>query len=489
MSTKTGVTELDFVQFKLLSSSLFFTRFFFKKQYNRKFIVARHHDLISKALDKVLKGQTRRLIINISPRYGKTEIAVKSFIANGLALNPASKFIHLSYSSDLALDNSETVKDLVQSVEYQALFPEVQIKKDSRAKDKWYTTAGGGVLARAAGGQVTGFGAGKVDNEDEELNEFFDDLEARKEFAGAIVIDDPLKPEGAESEIERTKVNKRFDSTIVNRVNSRNTPIIIIMQRLHEEDLCGHVIANYPNEWEVLSIPCIYEEEGKEVALWPHKETLEELQAMRKRDPVNFERQKQQNPKPREGFLYSTFRTYQEVPIVRKKIKKAYVDTADTGKDYLCAICYDETPEGMYVTDVLYTQASMETTEVQTARMLTANKTQRAKVESNNGGRGFARNVETNVRTLGNLDTKISWFHQSANKLVRIFTHSAQVTNLIYMPEGWQYKFPEFYKHVTNYKAKPNENTHDDAEDTLTGMVEDFGKGANQPDSKAALGI
>jgi hypothetical protein len=199
------------------------------------------------------------LIINIAPRYGKTEVAVKNFIAKGLAHNPAAKFIHLSYSDDLALDNSEEVKDIIKSAEYQQLFPEVQIKPGTDSKKKWYTTKGGGVYATAAAGQVTGFGAGKVD--DEEVEKFFDEIESEG-FGGALVIDDPIKPEDADSELIRERVNNRFDSTIRNRVNSRNTPIIIIMQRLHEHDLCGYLIDNEGTKWEVLSLPSI-KENGK----------------------------------------------------------------------------------------------------------------------------------------------------------------------------------------------------------------------------------
>ena len=87
-----------------LSGSLIFTRYFFKKRFNRKFVIGDHHRKISDVLDRVYSGEIARLIINIAPRYSKTEIAVKNFIANGLAINPAAKFIHLSYSDDLALD-------------------------------------------------------------------------------------------------------------------------------------------------------------------------------------------------------------------------------------------------------------------------------------------------------------------------------------------------------------------------------------------------
>src|SRR5690606_22064823 len=142
-----------------------------------------------KALERVVKGDCKRLIINLPPRFGKTELAVKSFIAWGMALNPQSKFIHLSYSDSLALDNSEEVKDLIMSAEYQQMFHEVVIKKDSKAKNKWYTTEGGGVLARSSAGQVTGFGAGSVDS-DEELERELTELEKMLEFSGAIIIDD-----------------------------------------------------------------------------------------------------------------------------------------------------------------------------------------------------------------------------------------------------------------------------------------------------------
>lgn len=107
--------------------------------------VGEHHQIIAAALEKVLSGETTRLIITVPPRYGKTELSVKNFIAHGLALNPSAKFIHLSYSDTLALDNSEEVKDLVQEESYRELFPNVKIKIDSKSKKKWYTTEGGGV--------------------------------------------------------------------------------------------------------------------------------------------------------------------------------------------------------------------------------------------------------------------------------------------------------------------------------------------------------
>lgn len=397
-----------------------------------------------------------------------TEIAVKNFIAMGFAINPAAKFIHLSYSGLLALDNSVAVKNIINSDEYQNLF-DVRIGMSSDTKTRWDTFHGGGLYATSSLGQVTGFGAGSVGNED---NSF--------QFGGAIVIDDPIKPDNALNDNAREAVNQHFETTIRNRVNSRETPIIIIMQRLHEHDLCGYLQELEPGEWDVLSIPCIdYDDEGNERALWPFKHTLEELRKIEAANQFVFDTQYMQNPQPMEGLMYANFRTYDALPI-EPSIRKNYTDTADTGSDYLCSICYVETKMGMYVTDVLYTDKPMEFTEPKTAEMLLANQTALVKIESNNGGRGFARNVERAVRySGGSIANKMMFvtFHQGANKHVRIFSHSAEVQNLIYFPSNWERRWPQFARTVKSYR-KVGRNAHDDAPDVLTGMVENYLNGS-----------
>src|SRR5450432_2222833 len=145
-----------------------FVRYFFVKNHGRKFVMGEHHKQICAALEKVFNGETTRLIINLPPRYSKTEIAVKNFIAFCLARNPRAKFIQASYSSELSLDNAEAVKDLIQSDAYRQMFPDVQIKSGSSAKHKFYTTHGGGLYSTSSGGQITGFGAGSVDAESDD---------------------------------------------------------------------------------------------------------------------------------------------------------------------------------------------------------------------------------------------------------------------------------------------------------------------------------
>lgn len=262
---------------------LFFTRYIYKENQRRNFIIAPHFVIIAKALEKVYNGETKRLIINIPPRYGKTELAVKCFIAWSLAKNPQSKFIHLSYSSDLALDNSSQTKQYIESDAFQSLW-EMQLKQDAKGKQKWFNTDGGGVYATASGGAITGFGAGVAES---------------KEFAGAIIIDDPLKPDDANSEVKRKAVNERYNSTIRSRVNDRETPIIVIMQRLHEEDLSGFLLnGGSGEEWEHLCLPALNE---LNEPLWEDKHSFEELEQMRQANRYNFAGQYMQTPSPEDG--------------------------------------------------------------------------------------------------------------------------------------------------------------------------------------------
>ncbi len=467
------IRDIDLLKTWCLSSVLNFTRYFFKKRFKRKFVIGKHHEIIANALDRVLSGEVKKLIINIAPRYGKTELAVKNFIAMGLGLNPKAKFIHLSYSDDLARDNSSDVQSIMGESEYQRIF---EAKPTSPNSKKWYTEQGGGLYAVSSAGQVTGFGAGLVDEEDEEdkdLEEFLLAIDADENFGGAIIIDDPIKPDDALSTTIREKVNNKFDTTIRNRVNSRNTPIIIIMQRVNEQDLCGFLKSKEPDEWEVVSLPCIYEDEkGNRKALWKFKHTLSELDDLRDKNSFVFDTQYMQNPKPLEGLMYENeFVEYAIKPATQYCKRKAYVDTADTGKDYLCAIVYDETEVGSYIVDVMYTQKPMEYTEPALAQMLTRHNVEECVVESNNGGRGFSRAVEKQCRLLGNIKTKIKWFHQTDNKDSRIFSNSAAVQNLTIMPSGWKRLFPEFAAAICGY-MKIGKNPHDDAPDALTGTVE-----------------
>jgi predicted phage terminase large subunit-like protein len=302
MTTSNALTNEDKVlKVKCDNSLLFFTRYIYKENHRRNFIVAPHLVKITNALEQVVNGQTKRLIINIPPRYGKTELAVKCFIAWSLAKNPASKFIHLSYSDDLALDNSSQTKEYIESEAFQKFYP-MELKKDAQGKKKWFNKEGGGVYATASGGAITGFGAGVAES---------------KIFSGAIIIDDPLKPDDANSEARRNSVNERYNNTIRSRVNDRDTPIILIMQRLHEEDLSGFLLTGGSGEeWEHLCLPAL---DNNNEPLWSDKHSFEELEQIRQANRYNFAGQYMQQPAPEEGGEWRkewfTIMDKSEVPI------------------------------------------------------------------------------------------------------------------------------------------------------------------------------
>ena len=487
-----AVNAIEMLRLEALTSFEKYTRLMFKAQYKRSFIVAEHHMRIFEALQDVVDGKITRLIINIAPRYGKTELVIKSFISWCFALNPRCKFLHLSYSDMLVNDNSDTVRNIMSEDIYKTLFPKSRLASEKGSSKRWKTMEGGELYAVSTQGQVTGFGAGNVDEEIDELDGgndvfVFDDhtndmlkmIGAKSNvFQGAIMIDDPLKADDAASDLIRERINQRFENTIRNRVNSRRTPIIIIMQRLHEHDLCGYLQEVEPDSWTVLSLPVIqHDENGEEYALWPMKHSLDELHRLRDINPVVFETQYMQNPIPTEGLMYHEFKTYQVVELPsgnRASQRWCYVDTADTGSDYLCAICFINTPDVIYVIDVLYTQLPMEKTEVMLARMLTENSISECLIESNNGGRQFARNVKRIVRSdLRNFKTAISTFTQTQNKAARIFSNSALVNSDISFPDRWDRRWRDFYNAITTYrKDNKRRSVHDDAPDALTGVVE-----------------
>lgn len=476
------IEQLTYNKFLVEESTLNFTRYFFKKRYQKKFIVNEHHERICDALDKVVRGEIKKLIINIAPRYGKTELAVKNFMAYGLAINPASRFIHLSYSDDLALDNSEEVKDMVKMPEYQQMFGNVRIKPRSDSKKKWYTTEGGGVYATSAAGQVTGFGAGTVDVPDYDNSDFeFIKENNTAKFSGALIIDDPIKPEDADSPVTRTRINERWDSTIKNRVNSRNTPIIIIMQRLHEEDLCGYLMAQSPGEWTVLSFPCI---KPDNTALWAFKHNLEELQKLRDENENVFERQYQQDPKPLKGQLFRkdlikrfTMSEFEEQTIKKDKDGNdvsliestlGYIDPAEGGEDFLSFPLAKIIPGKVFITNVIFTQNTVEVSVPACAKLIIEKSVNYVRVEKNGNGSGIIRDLKRIVAP-----DKILSAHNATHKGTRIWNEYGFILNNFYFLHESEYMrnsdYDKFMRNIFSY-MKIGDNQIDDAPDSIAGL-------------------
>ena len=251
----------------LESNHLAFCRYVYKAAYGRDFHVVQHHRVLCQVIDRVLKGEIKRLLINIPPRYGKTEVAVIMAAAHGFALNPQSKIIHSSYSDDLARKNSRHVRDMISSPTFKKLW-NIGLRGDSKSVNRWDTTAGGSFNAMSMQSGVTGFGTGGLQDGSE------------WKFNGMLIIDDPLKAIDAHSEAERQNVVSAFTDGFLTRQDTMSAPIIIIGQRLHEEDLFTYLLEQGTGEkWHHLVIPAINGIELTDEKLAAYQETVQDKAA------------------------------------------------------------------------------------------------------------------------------------------------------------------------------------------------------------------
>lgn len=268
------------------SDLLAFTKAMFRARKGASLKENWHQRAICDALEKVVLGKTKRLIINIPPRSGKTEIAVVNFIAWATGIYPDSEWIHASYSKRLATNNAYGVREVMRHEVYQEIFPWVKIRDDSSAKDEFRTNYGGVIYATGSEGSITGRGAGGMSGR----------------FQGAIVIDDPHKPGEVNSDIMRQNVIDWFSTTMESRKNSQETPIILIKQRLHESDLSGWLInGGNGEEWETLVVPAI-NEDG--TSFWERQFPLEMLERLERTNPYVFAGQYLQLPAPKDGGTF-----------------------------------------------------------------------------------------------------------------------------------------------------------------------------------------
>jgi len=270
-----------------------------------------HIDLICESLELVLLGKITRLIVTMPPRSGKTEIIVKGFISWATGIFPDSEWIHASYSKRLAANNAYGVREIMRQDAYSQIFPNVKIKQDSSAKDEFRTEQGGVVYATGSEGSITGRGAGGMGDK----------------FKGAIVIDDALKPGEAASETIRTNIINWFSTTMESRKNSISTPIVIVQQRLHEEDLAGFLLSGGNNEhWDHLNIPAI-DDNGE--SFWEDQFPKHDLKRKEKSDPYVFAGQYMQAPSPAGGGMFKDeYWNYYDVLPPDIDLMRIYGDTA-----------------------------------------------------------------------------------------------------------------------------------------------------------------
>lgn len=430
----------------------------------------RYYGILSKFAHKEIK----KLMVFMPPQHGKSEGSTRRLPAFIEGLNPDTRLAVVSYSATKAKKFNREIQRIMDSPEYVDIFPGTRLGMSPIGEDsgKGYirTTEEFEIVGKRGSVKTVGVGGALTG-----------------EPVDVLVMDDIYKDaKTAWSPVVRDSISDWYDTVAETRLHN-DSQQLIVFTRWHEDDLAGTLLrqqgeydpADNPDGWVVCTYKAIkegapteYDPRQEGDALWEERHSIHKLKQIRKRNPQVFESLYQQDPKPSEGLMYSFgFQTYAVRPATLHCTRKAYIDTADTGEDYLCAIVYDETEIGNFIVDVLYTQKPMEYTEVATARMLTRHMVAECTVESNNGGRGFQRAVEKQCRMMENQRTKFRWFTQTDNKDVRIFSNSAAVQNLTYMPEGWERTFAEFHKAITGY-LKAGKNAHDDAPDALTGTIE-----------------
>ena len=323
-------TEIADIRTDLLS----FARHMFKARRGTDMLEAPFHAAICAALERVVIGQSNRLIINIPPRSGKTEIAVKAFMAWCMGNFPDSEFIHASYSKELATANTWETRAIMQHEAFAEIFGAPALRTDSNAKDHFRTEQGGVVYSSGSDGTITGFGAGKM----------------RDTFGGAIIIDDPHKAGEATSPTKRQGVISWFQVTMESRKNTVETPIILIMQRLHEEDLAGWLLAGGNGEqWDHVCIPAL---DADGASFWPHRFPVDDLQRKERSNSYVFAGQYMQRPAPVGGGILKDewWRYYTEPPAL--EYRTIYADTAQktgTQNDYSVIQCWGKSRGGQAV--------------------------------------------------------------------------------------------------------------------------------------------
>jgi conserved hypothetical protein len=367
-----------------------------------------------------------------------------------------------SYNETLSSTFAKQVRDMIATEQtqgvtvYRDIFPNTKIKYGEASMNKWALEGSqvANYLATSPTGTATGFGA---------------DL---------IVIDDLIK--NSEEAYNSNVLEKHIDwftNTMLSRTE-KGFKLIIIMTRWASNDLAGFILSNYDDvvhiNYKAINDDGTPLDEGTlslEDFEFKTKNMAKEIVY------ANY----QQEPIDIKGRLYSSIKTYNQLPMDSNNnllftAYKNYTDTADTGEDYLCSICYGVYNKEAYILDVLYTKEPMEITEPATAKILIENNIKEADIESNNGGRGFARAVDKHLLEKYNSNRcKVRWFHQTQNKRARILSNATWVMEHIYFPVNWADRWPEFYKAITTYQ-KEGKNKHDDAPDVLTGIAEKCNK-------------
>ena len=355
-----------------------------------------------------IRSDEKVMIVNEPPRHGKSRTAgllVEWVLGN----NQKQKIMTGSYNETLSTMFSKNVRNDIQEekadqnrIVFSDIFPGVSIKRGDGAMNLWSLNGGyNNYLATSPTGTATGFGA------------------------TLLIIDDLIKnAEEANNETTKEKHWTWFTDTMLSRLEEGGK-IIIIMTRWASDDLAGRALEHYKEQGvkvRHISMKALVNKETQEMLcpeILSYASYMDKIAAMGEDiASANY----QQEPIDLKGRLYTSFKTYDRLPVDAEGNSLfegiySYTDTADEGADYLCTIIWGVYLREAYVLDVYYTQAGMEITEPETAKRFKEFAVNRSRIESNNGGSGFARNVRRiSEEQMKNYMTIIKWFHQSKTK-------------------------------------------------------------------------
>lgn len=396
----------------------------------------------------------RILLLDMPPRHGKSRTATN--LAPWLfGENPLLKVMTGSYNETLSTTFAKMVRDTIQEqsaggrIVYNDIFPHTRVKYGEASMSLWSLEGSKqkSYLATSPTGTATGFGA------------------------DYLIIDDIIK--NAEEAFNEAVLDKHWEwfvNTMMQRLEAGGK-VIVIMTRWATNDLVGRIIANYGDLVRHISYKAV-QDDGTMLCDDILNRADYELKT-KEMSPEIAEANYNQTPIDIKGRLYDNLLSYEDMPEAAKDAKRwNYTDTADKGTDWLCSVDYVEHEGDVYVTDVVMTDKPMEVTEPLVAQMLYNDKINEAIIESNNGGRGFGRNIKRILSDVHDTNlTVITDKNQTANKEARILSSSAWVKQHIYMPLNWKHKYPDFYAQVVAYQKK-GKNKHDDAVDVLAGIYE-----------------
>lgn len=413
-------------------------------------------EMCDKIQEFINQNEKKFLVINLPPRHGKSftiQNTVEWLFGNDTTLRVMTG----SYNETLSGQFAKQVRDTIQNVKvddklvYNDIFPNTRVKYGEASASMWSLKGNNqkNYLATSPTGTATGFGA------------------------NIIIIDDLIKnDEEAYNENTLDKQWSWLNNTMLSRTED-DWKVLIIMTRWAERDLAGRVIETFGDLVEVIKYKAVQEDgsmlcdeilskQDFEIKITEMNEDI--VQANYNQDPIDVK-----------GRLYEDLKEWETLPKYTKVY--SYTDTADKGEDYLVTIPYVVSNGDVYILDIQYDDRPMEITEEECADILIRNEVNDADIESNNGGRGFGRNVERKVKEKGYYKLNIHPFTQTGNKEARILTSASWVCNHIFFPPNWKNKYKEAYKSLNAYQKK-GKNKHDDIEDVLAGIYE---KVANKP--------